>query len=47
MSTNSRKLAVLKKINEWLKKGFAAGPFKEPPWNNFRVNSMIPVVIGE
>ncbi len=29
------------------KKGFVAGPFKEPPVDNFRVNGMIAIIKGK
>ncbi len=40
--TSVAKLAVLKTVVGWIKKGFVAGPFKEPPVNNFRVNGIVP-----
>jgi hypothetical protein len=39
--------AVLKTVEDWIKKGFVAGPFKEPPLDNFRVNGMIAIIKGE
>jgi hypothetical protein len=37
LSTSVAKLAVLKTVEEWIRKGFVARPFKEPPVDNFRV----------
>ncbi len=45
-STDAR-AAVLKTIEDWIKKGFVAGPFKEPPLDDFRVNRMIAIIKGE
>jgi hypothetical protein len=39
--------AVLKTMKEWVSKGFVAGPFKEPPLDDFRVNGMIAIIKGE
>jgi hypothetical protein len=39
--------AVLKTMREWVSKGFVAGPFKEPPLDDFRVNGMIAIIKGE
>ncbi len=46
LSTSVAKLAVLKTVEEWIIKGFVAGPFKEPPVDNFRVNGMIAIIKG-
>jgi hypothetical protein len=46
MTTDAR-TAVLKTIEDWIKKGFVAGPFREPPLDNFRVNGMIAIIKGE
>jgi hypothetical protein len=46
-STSVAKLAVLKTVVGWIKKGFVAGPFKEPPVDNFRVNGMIAIIKGK
>ena len=46
-SSPSSQAAVLETVRNWVNKGFAAGPFKEPPLDNFRVNSMIAVIKGE
>jgi hypothetical protein len=46
MTTDAR-AAVLKTIEDWIKKGFVAGPFKKPPLDNFRVNGMIAIIKGE
>jgi hypothetical protein len=45
--TSVAKLAVLKTVNKWILKGFVAGPFKEPPLDNFRVNGMIAIIKGK
>jgi hypothetical protein len=34
-------------IAVWVKKGFAAGPFAEPPVKNFRVNTLMAIKQGE
>jgi hypothetical protein len=47
LSTSVAKLAVLKTVKEWILKGFVAGPFKEPPVDNFRVNGMIAIIKGK
>ncbi len=47
LSTSVAKLAVLKTVEDWIKKGFVAGPFKEPPVDNFRVNGMIAIIKGK
>ncbi len=47
LSTSVAKLAVLKTVEEWIKKGLVAGPFKEPPLDNFRVNGMIAIIKGK
>jgi predicted metal-dependent enzyme (double-stranded beta helix superfamily) len=47
LSTSVAKLAVLKTVKEWIVKGFVAGPFKEPPVDNFRVNGMIAIIKGK
>ncbi len=39
--------AVLKTMKDWVSKGFVAGPFKEPPLDDFRVNGMIAIIKGE
>jgi hypothetical protein len=39
--------AVLKTMKDWVSKGFVAGPFKEPPLDDFRVNGMIVIIKGE
>ncbi len=39
--------AVLKTMRDWVSKGFVAGPFKEPPLDDFRVNGMIAIIKGE
>jgi hypothetical protein len=39
--------AVLKTMEDWVNKGFVAGPFKEPPLDGFRVNGMIAIIKGE
>jgi hypothetical protein len=39
-------VAVMKTVADWIKAGFVAGPFKQPPLNNFRVNGMIAIVKG-
>lgn len=39
--------AVLKTMGDWIKKGFVADPFKEPPLDDFRVNGMIAIIKGE
>jgi hypothetical protein len=38
--------ALLKVMEDWLEKGFIAGPFKEPPLDHFRVNGMIAITKG-
>jgi hypothetical protein len=38
--------ALLKVMEDWLEKGFIAGPFKEPLLDNFRVNGMIAITKG-
>ncbi len=45
-SADARK-AVLKTMEDWIGKGFVAGPFKEPPLDSFRVNGMIAIIKGE
>jgi hypothetical protein len=45
--TLDARAAILKMIEDWVKKGFVAGPFKEPPLDNFRVNGMIAIIKGE
>jgi hypothetical protein len=45
--TLDARAAVLKTIEDWIKKGFVAGPFREPPLDNFRVNGMIAIIKGE
>jgi hypothetical protein len=47
LSTSVAKLAVLKTVKEWIVKGYVAGPFKEPPVDNFRVNGMIAIIKGK
>ncbi len=39
--------AVLKTVGDWINKGYVAGPFKEPPLDNFRVNGLIAIIKGE
>jgi hypothetical protein len=39
--------AVLKTMEDWISKGFVAGPFKEPPLDSFRVNRMIAIIKGK
>ncbi len=39
--------AVLETMKNWVSKGFVAGPFKEPPLDDFRVNGMIAIIKGE
>ncbi len=38
--------AVLETVANWINEGFVAGPFKQPPLDNFRVNGMIAIVKG-
>jgi hypothetical protein len=45
--TLDARAAILKTIEDWVKKGFVAGPFREPPLDNFRVNGMIAIIKGE
>jgi hypothetical protein len=47
LMTADARAAVLKTIEDWIRKGFVAGPFKEPPLDNFRVNGMIAIIKGE
>ncbi len=47
LSTSVAKLAVLRTVKEWIIKGFVAGPFKEPPVDNFRVNGIIAIIKGK
>jgi hypothetical protein len=46
LPSDEARLAVLKTVGEWIVKGFVAGPFKEPPLDNFRVNGMIAIIKG-
>jgi hypothetical protein len=47
LTTTDARTAVLKTIEDWIKKGFVAGPFKEPPLDDFRVNGLIAIIKGE
>jgi hypothetical protein len=47
LSSGVAKQAVLKTVDEWIRKGFVAGPFKDPPLDNFRVNGMIAIIKGK
>jgi hypothetical protein len=47
LPSDEARLAVLKTVGEWIIKGFVAGPFKEPPLDNFRVNGMIAIIKGK
>ncbi len=38
--------AILSTVADWINAGFVAGPFKQPPLDNFRVNRMIAIVKG-
>ncbi len=44
LSTSVAKLAGLKTVVEWIKKGLVAGTFYEPPVDNLRVNGMIAII---
>jgi hypothetical protein len=46
LASDEARQAVLKTVGEWINKGFVAGPFKEPPLDNFRVNGMIAIIKG-
>jgi hypothetical protein len=46
LASDEARQAVLKTVEEWIRKGFVAGPFKEPPLENFRVNGMIAIIKG-
>jgi hypothetical protein len=37
---------ILDTVADWINAGFVAGPFKQPPLDNFRVNGMIAIVKG-
>jgi hypothetical protein len=39
--------AVLNTVSDWIKEGFVAGPFRQPPLDDFRVNGMIAIVKGK
>jgi hypothetical protein len=39
--------AVLETVANWVKEGFVAGPFRQPPLDNFRVNGMIAIIKGQ
>jgi hypothetical protein len=41
------RIAVLKTMEDSIRKAFVAGPFKEPPLDDFRVNGMIAIIKGE
>ncbi len=47
LASDEARQAVLKTVGEWINKGFVAGPFKEPPLDNFRVNGMIAIIKGK
>jgi hypothetical protein len=47
LASADARVAVLKTMKEWVSKGFVAGPFKEPPLDDFRVNGMIAIIKGE
>jgi hypothetical protein len=47
LASDVAKHAVLKTVEEWIRKGFVAGPFKEPQLDNFRVNGMIAIIKGK
>jgi hypothetical protein len=39
--------AVLETVANWIKEGFVAGPFRQPPLDNFHVNGMIAIIKGQ
>jgi hypothetical protein len=47
LASNEARSAVLKTVGDWISKGYVAGPFKEPPLDNFRVNGLIAIIKGE
>jgi hypothetical protein len=47
LATGEARSAVLKTVGDWISKGYVAGPFKEPPLDDFRVNGLIAIIKGE
>jgi hypothetical protein len=44
--TGEANSAILNTVADWINAGFVAGPFRQPPLDNFRVNGMIAIVKG-